>query len=106
MGSTRVLSDKFAWTQEQRAIELLDWETRPEDFDRLCEHVIATLVERDGVSRQRLFSIVTEEEFRSQVRLSAQRFTEKFQSLSLYVYMRMKFLVLPSAGRVKKGGKP
>jgi hypothetical protein len=102
MSSTRTLTDKIAWTDDMRAIELLDWETRPEDFDRLCEFIIAKFAERDGVTRERLFSVLPEEEFRRQLRVCAERFTERFQSLVIFVYLRMKQLVLPEAVRQKR----
>jgi len=35
MSSARVLSERMAWTEDRCAIELLDWETKPEDFDQL-----------------------------------------------------------------------
>ena len=99
MSSTRTLTEKIAWTDDMRAIELLDWETRPEDFDRLCEFIIGKFAERDGVSRERLFSILPEDEFRRQIRVCAERFTERFHSLVIFVYLRMKQLVLPQAAR-------
>jgi hypothetical protein len=101
MSSTRILTDKIAWTDNLRSIELLDWETRPEDFDRLCEFIITKFSERDGMTREQLFNILPENEFRKQLRICAERFTEKFQSLTIYVYQRMKHLVLPAAARQK-----
>src|SRR6266511_1504162 len=97
MSSIRTLTDKIAWTDDIRTIELLDWETRPEDFDRLCEFIIGQFAERDGVTRERLFAVLPEPEFRHQVRVCAERFTEKFLSLVIFVYLRMKQLVLPEA---------
>ena len=58
--------------------------------------------ERDGVTRERLFSVLPEEEFRRQLRVCAERFTERFQSLVIFVYLRMKQLVLPEAVRQKR----
>jgi hypothetical protein len=77
MSSTRTLTDKIAWTDDLRTIELLDWETRPEDFDRLCEFIIQQFAERDGISREQLFSILPEPEFRRELRLCAEHFTER-----------------------------
>ena len=102
MSSTRTLTKKIAWTEDTRAIELLDWETRPEDFDRLCEFIIGQFAERDGVTRERLFSILPEEELLRQIRICAERFTERFQSLVIFIYLRMKQLVLPEAARRKR----
>lgn len=90
------------WPEEISAIEKLDWRNRPEEFDRLCAFIIRVFAERDGVSRDRLFSALSEEEFRRHVRHSAERFTDKFRSLFMFVYLRMKLLVLPDAVREKK----
>ena len=102
MSSTRILTDRIAWTDDLRSIELLDWEKRPEDFDLLCEFIITKFSERDGMTREQLFRILPENEFRRQLRICAERFTEKFLSLGIYVYQRMKHLVLPAAARQKK----
>src|SRR5688572_11904952 len=75
MSSTRQL--RMGFPDEIRAIELLDWETRPEDFDRLCEFIIGMFGERDHVSRERLFSILREEEFRRELRCCAESFSER-----------------------------
>jgi hypothetical protein len=85
-----------------RAIELLDWETRPEDFERLCEFIIGLFGERDHISRERLFTILTEEDFRQELRRCAESFTERSRSLVMYVYLRMKLLVLPEAARERR----
>ena len=85
-----------------RTIELLDWETRPEDFDRLCEFIIGLFAERDHVARERLFRILPEEDFRRELRRCADSFTERSRSLAMYVYLRMKLLVMPEAFRQRK----
>ena len=102
MSSTRKLTDKIAWSDDIRAIELLDWETRQEDFDRLCDFVIASFAERDSLTRDQLFSILPEHQFRRQLRICAEEFTERSRSLVIYVYLRMKLLVLPEAARQKR----
>jgi hypothetical protein len=89
-----------------RSIELLDWETRPEDFDRLCEFIIGLFAERDHFSREQLFSILGEQDFRRELRRCAESFSERHKSLVMYVYFRMKFLVLPRAVREKKSDGP
>jgi hypothetical protein len=104
MSSMRKLWDKMAWPDDIRAIELLNWESRPEEFNRLCDFIIEKFAERDGISRDRLFSFVPEDEFRRQVRASAELFTERQRSLVMFIYMRMKFLVMPSAGRQERDG--
>ena len=88
-----------------RSIELLDWETRPEDFERLCEFIIDLFAERDHVSRERLLSVLGEAGFRRELRRCAESFTERSQSLVMYVYLRMKLLVLPGAVRQKRGSQ-
>src|SRR5262245_8340119 len=80
MSSTRTLDRRFAWSEELRAIELLDWETKPEDFDRLCQHVIGLLHER-GWRRERLFALIPEDQLRQEIRATAQTFQERFVSL-------------------------
>lgn len=84
---------------EIRAIELLDWETRPEDFDRLCEFIVELFWERDRYSRDTLFRVLNEKDFRREIRLCAESFPEQSWSLVAHVYFRMKFAVLPNAVR-------
>ncbi len=98
-------SDDPSWPGEALAIDKLEWGSRPEDFDRLCAFIIRVFAERDGVSRDRLFSALSEEEFRKHVRRSAERYTDKFRSLTMFVYLRMKLLILPEAGSRKKKTK-
>jgi hypothetical protein len=100
MSSTRQLRPEVP--EPFRTIELLDWETRPEDFDRLCEFIIGLFAERDHVARERLFKILPEEDFRRELRQCAESFTERSRSLVMYVYLRMKLLVLPEAVRQKR----
>ena len=100
MSSTRQL--RMGFPEPYRSIELLDWETRPEDFDRLCEFIIGLFAERDHVSRERLFSILAEQDFRRELRRCAESFSERSRSLVMYVYLRMKLLVLPEAVRQKE----
>lgn len=102
MSRNRTLSDKFAWTEKLRAIELLDWETRPEDFDQLCVFILQLFAERDAVSRDRLFRILPEAEFRRQLRVCAESFKERHVSLAWSTYLRMKPFVVPKAARRKK----
>jgi hypothetical protein len=59
-------------------VESLDWETRLEDFDRLCELVIESFAERDHLVQKRLFRILPEEEFRRQVRNFAAAFAKRW----------------------------
>ena len=92
----------MAWTDDLRAIELLDWETRPEDFDRLYEHVIGLLVTRTHKTRKQLLSVMSEEELRREVRATAERFEERFMSLPMFIYMWLRFQALPRAAREKK----
>lgn len=99
MSSTRTLTNKIAWTDDLRAIELLDWETRPEDFDRLCEFIIQQFAERDGIGREQIFGILPEPEFRRELRICAEHFTERSLSLVSYVHLRMSLLVLPEAAK-------
>ena len=102
MGGSRVLSTKFSWPQEARAAELLDWETHAEDFDRLCEYVIKLLVVRCGVTREELFAVLPESKFRQEVRTAAEMFEERFFSLPMFIYMRLKFVVLPERARQQR----
>jgi hypothetical protein len=102
MSSTRQLRPEFP--EPFRTIELLDWETRPEDFDRLCEFIIGLFGERDQVSREQLFSLLKEEDFRRELRGCAESFSDRYRSLIMYVYLRMKLLVLPQAVRRTRDG--
>lgn len=99
MSSSRKLSERIEWSEETRAIELLDWETRPEDFEKLCARIIRAFQERDGLTPEALFELIPEREFRRQVRLSAEQFTERHISLLIYVHLRLKFLVIPEFQR-------
>ena len=101
MGSTRKLSDRLLWSDELRAIELLDWETKPQDFDRLFEHIIGLLREK-GWTRERLFSLIPEKQFRREVRAKAQTFHERFITLPGYIFMWFQTSRLPEASRQKK----
>jgi hypothetical protein len=99
MSSSRKLSDRIAWTDEDRAIELLDWETRPEHFDQLCARILEAFRERDGLTPEALFERIPEVEFRKQVRFSAERFTERHYSILIFVYMRLKYWAIPELRR-------
>ena len=90
------------WTDELRAIELLDWETKPEDFDRLYEHVIGLLLTRTHKTREQLRRLMSEDELRQEVRTTAERFEERFKSLPMFIYMWLRFQALPRAARKKK----
>ena len=90
------------WTDELRAIELLDWETKPEDFDRLYEHVIGLLLTRTHKTREQLLRLMSEDELRREVRTTAERFEERFMSISMFIYMWLRFQALPQAVRQKK----
>jgi hypothetical protein len=83
------------------ALDLLDWEKRPKDFERFCEFTLRLLEERDGLTRRRLFAVLPEEDFRRELRASVEGRTESGWRLAAYGYFRMKLLVLPRA--VRKG---
>lgn len=82
-----------------RTVELLDWKSRPEDFERLCEFILDLFAERDQVSREQLFSILQETHFRREIRNSAESCAGRSRSLVICIYLRMKLLVLPEALR-------
>ncbi len=94
MSSSRKLTDRIAWSDEARANELLDWETNAEDFDRLCEVITDTFAERDGMTTEQLYSLLPEEEFRRRLRKEAEEFHERTPSLILFLYFRMKGVVI------------
>ena len=104
MSSTRELDDRFAWTEADRAMELLDWETKPEDFDCLCKHVIGLLCD-NGWTREKLFALIPEEQFRREIRATAQTFQERFVSLPMFIYMWLQTGRLPQILRQKGGEK-
>jgi hypothetical protein len=103
MSSTRNLDSRFAWTEEDRAIELLDWETKPEDSDRLCQHVIDLLWDRGHWTREKLFALIPEEQLRREIRATAETFQERFVSLPMFVYMWFHTRRLPQISRQKRG---
>jgi len=102
MSSTRNLDRRFAWTDEQRAVEMLDWETKPEDFDRLCEHVIAWLCRKANWTQERLFTLMPEEQMRHEVRAKAQTFEERFISLPMFICLWFDTARLPQVLREKE----
>ena len=102
MSSKRQLTDRIAWDEQTRAIELLDWETKPGDFDRLCQHVIDRIVTRAQITRDELYATISEPDLRREIRVAAEAFQEeRHKSLVLYVGARLRFLVLPNARRRK-----
>ena len=103
MSSTRELDTRFAWTDEDRAIELLNWETKPEDFDRLCQHVMGLLCERAHWTREKLFALISEEQLRREIRATAETFQERSVSLPMFIYMWLHTGRLPQISRQKRG---
>jgi hypothetical protein len=103
MSSTRRLSEKVAWDSERRAIELLDWETKQEDFDRLFEYIVTQLTKRNGVTRERLFRVVSEPDLRREVRAAAESFQENHISLPLFIYLHAAavFHIAPSGAQTR-----
>jgi len=103
MSSTRILTARISWDYATRAIELLDWETKTEDFDRLCDFIIDREVKRAQITRERLFEVMSEPELRKAIWAAAEAFSEeKHKSLVLYVGARLRWLVLPKAACSKK----
>jgi hypothetical protein len=97
----------MAWTDETRVIELLDWETKPEDFDRLYQHVIGLLCSRGHWTREKLFELMPEEQMQLEIRATAERFEERFMSLPMFIYMWLHTGRLPQLSQEKKGrGEP
>ncbi len=106
MSSQRKLWPKVEWDDEARAIELLDWETNPVDFERLYEHVLGLLRDRSGWTREKLASVIAEEQLHREVRAAAEKFEERFVSLPFYIYLRLSGLVLPELrSRKEQGGQ-
>jgi hypothetical protein len=78
----------------------LDWKNSEKDFLELCDAVIGLLRRRDGLSSEKLFKILPEEDFQREVRMAAQRAEAKKMSVIYtvgYIYVHMKFCVLPEA---------
>ena len=98
MSSTRTLDPRFAWTDEQRAIELLGWETKPEDFERLCQHVISLLCDK-GWTREELFALIPEDRLRREIRATAGTFQERHVSLPMFIFMWFHTSRLPEVAR-------
>lgn len=106
MSSSRILTDRISWDDATRAIELLDWETKSADFDRLCDFMIDREVKRAQITRERLFEVMSEPELRQAIRAAAEAFSEeKHKSLVLYVGAKLRWLVLPKAARTKRSAK-
>ena len=88
-------------TNEWHDIESLNWETKPEDFARLCEFIIGLLIERDRTGRNELFALTGgEQQFRAELRGLAESFKERHEAnepseqsplrLVTYVYFTMR----------------
>lgn len=90
----------MAWTDEARVIELLDWETKPEDFDCLYQHVIGLLCSRGHWTREKLFALMPEEQMRLEIRATAERFEERFMSLPMFIYLPGRFVFHRMGGEV------
>jgi hypothetical protein len=101
MSSKRRLSRTVSWTEAERELELLDWETQPEHFDRLCNAVFELFAQRDGRTREQLFQVLPEAELREQIRHIAPEFHERFVSLPGFIYTRLRSWTLPQAQRTK-----
>jgi hypothetical protein len=87
------------WTPEQVELELLDWETKPDDFDRLVKHVTDKLILELKPKGIELSSIVSETELRDEIWIGAKSFEEKHVSLPLHVYLYIKsFLICKRKG--------
>lgn len=102
MSSTRKLDGRFVWTDEDRATELLDWETKPEDFDRLCQHVFGLLCSRGHWTREKVFALIPEEQLRREIRATAETFEERFISLPMFIYAWLHTGRLPQVAQQKK----
>ena len=100
--SSRKLSENFAWDDESRSIELLDWENKPEDFDRLYARVVGLLVSREGWTHEKLSAVVSEGDLHREVRNIAGQFQERLVSLPMFIYLRLKFLRLPQLRRRRR----
>lgn len=99
-GDKRITDDDIA------EADSLDWKARPQDFDRFCDLVMALFAERDGLTRERLFALLPESDFRRSVRESLEKRGERGFLLAAYAYTRMKFISLPDAIRPRKDGHP
>ena len=87
MSSQRQLTDKFTWDPEAKEIELLDWETNSDHFNKLSAYIRQMLTERYSID---VYRSMDEERFDVLVRKYALRFDEKFLSLVMYITMMMR----------------
>jgi len=90
----RSLDKRFAWNPENTALELLDWENRPADFEILYHHIVAKLNAWLNTWSKGKYKAVEEivkaEELRREVKRCAGQFREKFVSLPMCVYLKLK----------------
>jgi hypothetical protein len=85
------------WLEQLRR---LDWKNSEKDFLELCDGVIGLLGRRDGLSSEKLFKILPEQDFRHEVRIAADRAEGRKIPLAYivgYIYLRMKIIILPGA---------
>jgi hypothetical protein len=78
----------------------LDWKNSEKDFLEVCDAVVGLLARRDGLSSEKLFKILPEQDFRHEVRIAAERAeARKIPVVYIvgYIYVHMKFRILPRA---------
>ena len=80
----------------------LDWKANPEHFDKFCEFVITLFSERDGLTREGLFSLLPEPEFRRAVQKAMDRRDYHGMLTAGYAYMHIRFGALADAVRRRK----
>ncbi len=96
----RKLRKDLKWTPQELELELLEWETKPADFDRLVTHVVeivnAEIALKKGIV---LSSLASEKELRAEIWNAAKDFEEKYVSLPNHVYLHIKaFLICKMKG--------
>ena len=89
------LDPRIDWSPELIEIDQLDRQSSTADFDRLCRFVAELILSRLSISQAQLFEIMSEDDFRSHVRASAERFEDRFACLPMFIYLRFRFLILP-----------
>jgi hypothetical protein len=85
--------------QEIAALTSLDVEKRPADFDRLCEFTLRLLLNRDGLDRHKVFSLLPEADFKDELRGAIKRRSERDWKLAAYCYAHIRLAVLPRSVR-------
>jgi hypothetical protein len=88
---SRNLDTRINWTDPQVEIENVDWDTNASDFEKLYHVVVNRLDTKLALGG--IKELIGSEVLRAEVRRAASRFEERYISLPMFVYLRVKEFV-------------